>query len=364
MLLQAAQPLEGVGDVVEGLQHLRLELGLDGGKRHRVFEIVLVHIGFADGGFERRFLAVGAAGSPARGLNGVAAGGADGGATACGGCGRQSRRRRGMRRRPSDRRSAADGGGRVLGVGAGIGRFEIDDVAEEDLAFVELVAPDDDGLEGQRALAQPGDHRLAAGLDALGDGDLALARQQLDRAHLAQIHAHRIVGALGRLLGFGLGRRLRRDLDQFAASASSSSGSSRALLFLVGFGFLGLDDVDAHLAHHRQDVLDLLGGDFLRGHDRVELLIGDVAALLGLLDHLLDGGVGQVEQRQRGVRGLGAVLLRRLALLRRGGLLGRDLDLARDRLDVAHALDRHLRLHERLSLPPRGFARSSPLPYG
>ena len=44
-------------------------------------------------------------------------------------------------------------------------------------------------------LADAADHHLAAGLDALGDGDLALARQQLDRAHLAQIHAHRIVGA-------------------------------------------------------------------------------------------------------------------------------------------------------------------------
>ena len=80
---------------------------------------------------------------------------------------------------------------RLLGLGAGIGRLEIDDLAQQDLRFVELVAPDDDGLEGQRAFAKPGDHRLAAGLDALGDGDFALARQKLDRAHLAQIHAHR-----------------------------------------------------------------------------------------------------------------------------------------------------------------------------
>ena len=89
-LLQAAQPLERVGDVVEGLQHLWLELGLDGGKRHRVLEIVLVEIGIGN----RRFLAAPSPSAPAAaaplapaGLNGVAAGGADGGATACGGCG-------------------------------------------------------------------------------------------------------------------------------------------------------------------------------------------------------------------------------------------------------------------------------------
>ena len=39
------------------------------------------------------------------------------------------------------------------------------------------------------------------------------------------------------------------------------------------------------------------------GSTRVELLVGDVAALLGELDHLLDGGVGEVEQRQRRIGG-------------------------------------------------------------
>ncbi len=72
---------------------------------------------------------------------------------------------------------------------------------------------------------RPGDHRLAAGLDALGDGDFALARQQLDRAHLAQIHAHGIVGAVG-----GLGR------------ARGDGGRARALddLAALGLLFLGL----------------------------------------------------------------------------------------------------------------------------
>ena len=152
-----------------------------------------------------------------------------------------------------------------LGVGPGIGRFEVDDVAQEDLALVELVAPDDDGLEGERALAQPRDHGLAAGLDALGDRDLALAREQFHRAHLAQIHAHRVVGALGRLLGLGLGRNLLLDLDQLAALAFGLLLGLLALfLSSSSLGLLGLDHVDAHLAEHREDVLDLLGIDLLR----------------------------------------------------------------------------------------------------
>src|SRR5271167_3669201 len=51
------------------------------------------------------------------------------------------------------------------------------------------------GLNGvvPAGASQAGDHGLAACLDALGDGDLALPREQHDRSHLAQIHAHRIV---------------------------------------------------------------------------------------------------------------------------------------------------------------------------
>ena len=36
---------------------------------------------------------------------------------------------------------------------------------------------------------------LAAGLDALCDGGLTLARKEFDRAHFAEIHAHGVVGA-------------------------------------------------------------------------------------------------------------------------------------------------------------------------
>ena len=190
----------------------------------------------------------------------------------------------------------------VLGVGAGIGGFEIDDVAEEDLSFVEFIAPDDDGLEGQRAFAQPCDHRLAAGLDALGDRDFAFARQQFHRAHLAQIHADGIVGALAGLGLLDFGDGLLRDLDKLVVGVVGL-----VFLFLVGVGLFGFGDVDAHVREHRHDVLDLFGRGGVGGQHFVELIEGHEAALLGLLDHLLDRGIGQVEQRRRRV---GAILLR------------------------------------------------------
>jgi hypothetical protein len=57
---------------------------------------------------------------------------------------------------------------------------------------------------------------------------------------------------------------------------------------------------NTHPAEHRQDVLDLLGLDLVRGQQRVDLVAGDVAAFLGAADQLLDGGVRKVEQRTVG----------------------------------------------------------------
>src|SRR5207244_1171279 len=65
LVLQAAQPLVGIGDVVEGLDYLGLELGLDGRKRERVLHIVVVEVAFAGRGLGAlAFLAVGAFGRP------------------------------------------------------------------------------------------------------------------------------------------------------------------------------------------------------------------------------------------------------------------------------------------------------------
>src|SRR6185436_11036540 len=113
---------------------LRLQFGLDRSQRHLVFELVVVHVAFGRG----------LGGILLLGL-GVSAGG------------RRTERGRRWRRR-GRRHSRRDGGSRLaiclgrgravggrrdqrgvhaaLGVGAGVGRFEIDDVAKEDLSFV------------------------------------------------------------------------------------------------------------------------------------------------------------------------------------------------------------------------------------
>jgi hypothetical protein len=133
-------------------------------------------------------------------------------------------------------------------------------MTQEDFVPVELIAPDDDGLEGEGTLAQPGDHRFAPSLDTFGDGDFAFAGEQVHRPDLAHIQAHWIVDALGRRLGIGFGRHLLPHLDQFPAFGLDLVA---LLLLLVGCLF-GFDHIDTHFGEHRQHVLDLLGIDFLR----------------------------------------------------------------------------------------------------
>src|SRR4029077_10489515 len=125
LLLQAAQLLVFGGDLVERLDHLRLQLGLDGGERHLVFELVVVHVAFGGGLGRILFL-------------GVATG------RRCGRGAERGRRRRRGGRGNVRRRGRAIGVGSgssvdtasdqrrvhvVLGVGASVSGFEIDDVA-------------------------------------------------------------------------------------------------------------------------------------------------------------------------------------------------------------------------------------------
>ncbi len=185
----------------------------------------------------------------------------------------------------------------LLGFRTGIGGFEVDNFAQQNVGIVQLVTPDDDRLEGQRAFAKPGDHGLATSLDALCNRDFAFARQKLDGPHFAQIHAHRIVGTVGRLfLGRGGGNSRTAGFDQIAALFRVVV----VVFFAVVVLLVIFNDVDAHIGKHRHRVFDLLGCHFLGRQHGVQLVHGDVAALLREFDHLLDSIVRKVEKRTVG----------------------------------------------------------------
>ena len=63
------------------------------------------------------------------------------------------------------------------------------------------------------------------------------------------------------------------------------------------FSLLVFHHVDAHLIELGHGVLDLLGGELVLGQRGVELVIGDVAPLLPLGQHLLDGGPQGIDDR-------------------------------------------------------------------
>ncbi len=67
-----------------------------------------------------------------------------------------------------------------------------DQVLQAGLAAQDLVVRVEDQLARLRELNERAANLIEAFLDALRDPDLALAREQLDRAHLAHVHANRV----------------------------------------------------------------------------------------------------------------------------------------------------------------------------
>ena len=127
-----------------------------------------------------------------------------------------------------------------------------------------------------------GDHRRArdrlddrelAPLDALGDRHLALAGEQRHRAHLAQVHADRVVGLVERA-------RRQVELELLAPSAV------RSKRLLVPELLVRVEHLDAGAAERVEQVVQLLRrGDFGR-QQLVDLVVEEVALLLADVDEL------------------------------------------------------------------------------
>jgi hypothetical protein len=132
------------------------------------------------------------------------------------------------------------------------------------------------------------DHVLQAFLDPLGDLDFAFAGQELDRAHLAHVHAHRVGGAAE----FGV----EVDAAASALLVDVVGGDGRRRLgHQQRLGVGGhVVDLDPHVVDHADDALDLLGVEDVVGQVIVDFGVGEVAALLAEHDQVLQPGLARL----------------------------------------------------------------------
>jgi len=140
-----------------------------------------------------------------------------------------------------------------------------------------------DFVDGGGRLRDRGHHLVEAAFDALGDFDLALAREQFDRAHFAHVHAHRVGGAaklavhrgergLGFFFGFFFGGRSRAGVGQ-----QQRFGVGRLLI-----------DRHAHVVEQRHHDFERFGLGQLVGQVVVDFAVRQVAARLAELDQGLE----------------------------------------------------------------------------
>jgi hypothetical protein len=131
----------------------------------------------------------------------------------------------------------------------------VDDFVDARLVLLDFLCEIEDFLDRGGAGGNRLDHVPQPLFDALGDFDLALAREELDRSHLAHVHADRIgsaaeLGVDGRERGFGLLFDVLVDgRDRAGLGADQQRFLVRRLVI----------DLDAHIAERRDDRLDLLG---------------------------------------------------------------------------------------------------------
>jgi len=152
----------------------------------------------------------------------------------------------------------------------------VDDGENTDFQLLDLGADGHDFLDGHRAVGDGGNHFILAGFDAFGDLHFALAGEQGDGAHFAEIHADRVVD--GDVVRFGFG-------GGFLATAVAL-----AVDLLGGLPvFRGrVHDIDFILTKQVHEVVNLIGRHQVGGQNIVDFLVGQVAFLLPQGDQLVD----------------------------------------------------------------------------
>src|SRR6516165_51093 len=159
--------------------------------------------------------------------------------------------------------------------------------------------------------SRPASMRLAIAISPLRERSSA---EPMSRRYM---RTGSLVRSAGSLAGFGLNRMLP-DFEYLALAFGFLLPLFTGLHLFLKPNLFGLDHVDAHLAELRQNALDLLGVDLFGSQQRVDLVVGDITALLRGADQFLHGRVGKVEH--------GSVIL---------GNLFRDLFFVRRHFDCA-----------------------------
>ena len=165
-------------------------------------------------------------------------------------------------------------------------------------------------------------HGHQAAFDALGDLDLAFARQQLDRAHFAHVHAHRVGGAAEFAVDGG-----QRGFGFFLGFFDGGGGRGGVVeQQRLGVGRL-LVDGHAHVVEHGDHDFHRLGVDQLVGQVVGDFAVRQVAAGLAQRDQGLQAraALGQVFFGQHGL--VEAEFLHQGAFLRLADLHAQRLDL-------------------------------------
>ena len=147
------------------------------------------------------------------------------------------------------------------------------DVAD---AALEILTQRKDFADHDRRARNRLEYAQLATLDALGDFDFALAREQGNGAHLAQVHAHRIIGLFQRA-------RSQIQLNVFAGLG-------------VGFDFfqrrrglgLAFEHVNALRADGGQQVIEIFGRMDVVRNEIVGFVVGEVALLFSRVNQLLN----------------------------------------------------------------------------
>src|SRR5262245_18837322 len=142
------------------------------------------------------------------------------------------------------------------------------------LAGVQLIAELDHFLGDERRARDRLYYRQLPALDPPRDLDLALARQERHRAHLAQVHADRIVGLVERA-------RREIELELLGAFARPVDRLVVPEVFLVR-----VDDLDAGAAERVEEVVELVRGGDLRRQQLVDFVVEQVALLFADVDQL------------------------------------------------------------------------------